>query len=383
MAIHLPVGGSTIKRTIKCPAWISRAATLNTRPKSSAVADLGNLLHDAMEQRYLRDVSFQKLIDEGLEFAGITLAAEHLEILEMMEQATEAALDQYDVDQMILEPFVQWVPDLAGGSIDLLGFSTDGKTAVCLDYKTGRGAVGVKGNQQLMFYLLCAMRDPKTSDLFKNVERYVCVIIQPHIHGTKPDIWETDDAHLQAFADTVDDAIAAATGDNPEAFAGRHCMFCPFEPYCKEKRDKAASALTLDPSKQKSLNESIALAMELKPWIDAVLAEATEKATQGVRFPDFKLVAGRATRKWVDPEAAAETLKLLAGDFAFERKLVSPAGADKLVKQGLFAKDALPEIGKSAGEPKLVERSAKGEEIIPASAADTLKNALDNISDKA
>lgn len=376
MGIHLPVGGSTIDRTLSCPAWLRRAKTLKSPAGSNHAADLGNLLHDAMEAYYGEGKEFCEMVGE-LTFKDLTLKEEHLPILNQMREATEEALDTLDIDQFLCEPFVQLIPGVAGGSIDMLGISADGKTALCLDYKTGRGRVGVKDNGQLQFYLLSAMEDPKTAHLFTEVDTFFCAVVQPYVYGTRPELWECDAEALDDFRVLVDDAIDKTQSVHAPAVPGSHCRFCPYSPYCPEKRDQATSALLLDPKQAEDLDDAVALALQLKPWAEEVLQEATDKAQKGVRLAKHKLVAGRATRFWSDSQQAEHALRELFGDEAYTQKLVSPAQADKLLKAQGHDGDLLsPMIEKKEGNPSLVSRDDNRDELAAINATAILSEQL-------
>jgi len=329
---HLTIGGSTIARTIVCPAWVSRSKDVVRKPAGEA-ANLGNLLHDAMENYYKNGADFESQIENGLTFADITLTDEHLPILDKMVTATENVLDEYNIVDLVLEPFVQLIPDLAGGSIDMLGISEDGKTALILDYKTGRGIVRAEDNAQLMFYTLCAKTDDKTKLLFKDVENFVAAIVQPHVYGLDADIFEFDNATLDRFITIVGKAIEQAQSDKPKASAGTHCHFCPYSSFCKEKREQAKTAYLINTKDKKSLSEALSLAHDLKAWCVSVIEDAEFFMNEGAKIDGYKLVNGRSIRKWADDKEAEKQLAGVFGDAAYNKKLISPTQAAKLYKK--------------------------------------------------
>jgi hypothetical protein len=103
---HLPIGGSTAARTLACPAWLARAKKV-PKPKSSTYADEGNLLHDAMEEYYKNGREFSEMLGT-LTYADHTLNEDHMErLLTPARDAVEGALDRFDIDQFVCEPFVQ------------------------------------------------------------------------------------------------------------------------------------------------------------------------------------------------------------------------------------------------------------------------------------
>jgi len=161
--IHLPIGGSTAERTLHCPVWLERAKKAPKRP-SSAFADEGNLLHDAMEAWQGDSIPFKEMIGK-LKYNDQVLTEElYKTLLAPAATALNNLLDDYSVyDEVLCEPFVQYIPDEADGSIDVLARSQDGKTVIIADYKFGQAPVKVENNSQLQFYALCARTDPQTA----------------------------------------------------------------------------------------------------------------------------------------------------------------------------------------------------------------------------
>ena len=66
-------------------------------------------------------------------------------------------------------------------------------------------------------------------------------------------------------------------------------------------------------------------------WAQGVQKHAHKLLMEGGILPDYKLVAGRSQRKWVDEQVAEESLIQILGDKAHVSKLVSPAQAEKLL----------------------------------------------------
>ena len=360
---HLTIGGSTIARTIACPAWVGRSKTVIKKPAGTP-ANLGNLLHDAMENYYKNGADFESQIENGLTYADIRLADEHLPILNKMVTATEAILDEYDITELVLEPFVQVIPGFAGGSIDMLGISDDGKTALILDYKTGRGIVRAEDNAQLLFYTLCAKTDDTTKMMFKDVENFVAAIVQPHVYGQSADVFEFDNATLDRFVTKVGKAIEAVQSDKPKAVAGSHCHYCPNASLCKEKREQAKTAYLINTKDKKSLSEAVTLAKDLKSWCDNVIQDAEFYMGEGAQIEGYKLVEGRSIRKWIDDKEAKHVLYKILGDDVYSTKIITPTQATKLLyKADIEGKYYDYLVTKKAGKPSVVSITDPREEL--------------------
>lgn len=368
MGKHLPIGGSTASRTISCPAWVERAKKL-PKPPSNKYADEGNLLHDAMEEHYKNGTYFLDLID-SLNFNGITLEYDHVHLLNDAKKALEEVLDEYEIDQLFLEPFVEIIPDLVGGSIDVLGISADGKTMLIADYKFGQGYVDVNENAQLSFYALAAMTDPKTAKHFRDCERIVHAIIQPKLSNDAR-LWIAPATYLQEFKEKLFDAIE----NNQRAETGQHCQYCPAAPVCPERKQQAKSALLLDPSTAEDVAEAFGMALDLEVWINTVKRQAEELALSGVSLKGFKLVQGKSNRRLT--ATAEEEILLQLGSMATITKLKTLTQLEKILGKGVLEEKNWVEKPDGA---LIVVRDTDKREAVTLTVEKNLKNFVDKVS---
>jgi hypothetical protein len=227
---HLKIGGSTIARTLQCPAWIQR--TKFEVNKSGVAADIGNLLHDAMENHYKHNRTFLEQL--GLKYKNQILTTEHLPILYSMKADVERVLRKFDAKIYKLEPFVQLITDVAGGSLDVLAVAN--RAAIIMDYKTGRVPVSAIDNKQLKFYALCAYYDHDTRDVMQVEEFHLC-IIQPTAERTLS-IETVTLIDLMKFEIEVQNAIEESSKENPKAMGGDQCEYCPAKNSCDEYRHR-------------------------------------------------------------------------------------------------------------------------------------------------
>jgi hypothetical protein len=323
-------------RTIACPAWVNLSADMPNGGTSEA-AELGTALHDAMEW-LMGDLA--RLPDDcmGTTFNGIKITYDHIndKIMPAYDELDQLRLD-YGIKNFVLEPFVELIPGLAGGSIDFLGVSADGKTVVVVDYKFGYNLVSPEENAQLMFYALCADADPATNDMFKHVETLVLAIIQPNDQGIDDmRTYTCPVSDLDAFEDTVAAAVKQAEDGCDKPVSGPHCKFCPAESVCPVKTGLARKAQMLPAVQLFNLGEYLPMVDELEAWIKAVKKLAHETLEAGQKVPGYKLVDKRASRVWTDPDAAAKKIKAMRGiayhDDACDIKLKSPAQMEKAFK---------------------------------------------------
>ena len=386
--LHLKIGGSTASRTLNCPAWLSLTADIPKRPAGVAAID-GSMHHEVQELCRNEDILPADVLDRDF----IYREGDHerkfgpadLDLAEIAYNALEQIMDKYDIDEFMIEPFVEIIPNEAGGSLDFFGWSADGKTIVVADYKFGNYAVSAERNSQFMFYMLAAMTDDKTKAKFKKAERLVLAVIQPKVKGVWSD-YVLADNDMDLFITKLHTAIKDSRSDNPTQKAGSHCKYCPYEPYCDKKTKAAASALKLDPKHQDTLSEAMAMVEEVEQWAKSVREEAHAQLERGVEIKGFKIVKKKAVNAWIDPEAAQKRLmtefpkKLL---FKVTEKFITGPQAITLMKglkkkgeyEGDFDVETLIEKKSPAGTV-LVSEDDDREAIVIGATPENLKNLM-------
>lgn len=250
-------------------------------------------------------------------------------------------------------------PDLFGTG-DFVHFSPSTKTLTVLDYKHGAGKpVEVKNNSQLKYYALGALLELKVG-----ADKVTYGIIQPRCpHPDGPLRTETIDAlDLLEFADDLVKAAKATEDPNAPLVAGDHCRWCPAAAICPERKriaDKAAMS-AFNPQKYDAalLAKTLAEIDGIEAWCKSVREFAYSEAERGETIPGFKLVAKRATRKWLDA-FAARTWLLSKGvnksDIETTPELKTPAAIEKVIGKELAK--GLPEfvIAESSGHTLVSE----------------------------
>jgi CRISPR/Cas system-associated exonuclease Cas4 (RecB family) len=306
---HLPIGGSSFLRTLGCAGWLEASKDIKPRPAGAAAVN-GSMHHEVQEVCQHEDKRPEDLIGlvykEGKE--TLTFTENDLPLANKAFDATNKILDELMVDEFIIEPFVQFIKGEAGGSIDLLGLSEDGKTIIVLDYKFGRVKVDVENNAQLLFYLVCARHDKKTADMFKNVKKIELVIIQPQ-HGVGVYRWSSSIAELDAFEIKMTEAIEKTKLKIPPKHPGKHCKYCPAEPYCKEKRADVVGAIGLGARSKDELQACADKVEQVEDWLNSVKQELYIQMNRGVAVKGWKIVDKQASLKWTDADAGRMALK--------------------------------------------------------------------------
>ena len=165
---------------------------------------------------------------------------------------------------------------------------------------------------------------------------------------------------------------------------GEWCTFCKARSTCRE-RTKSNMALAKEEFKEPPLltDEEIEDVLSkidgLLSWANDVKDYAFQKALNGKKWTNYKLVEGRSNRKYSNETEVANIL-IAAGYDPYEKKLVTITELQKRLGKQKFEELVGKFIVKPEGKPTLVERSDKRAEIEITSAQDDFKN-IDNMED--
>lgn len=340
MGYHYQYGGSTAKRTLNCPGWKALTATLPEQDTSSSYADEGTVCHEACEKLGLNeDLAYEDLLNLNIKCNDAVLTEDLLEdkVIPAFE-AYEDLLDEFKLEFTEAELQVEH-DESTGGTVDLVAWTDD--VLFIGDYKFGDGnMVYAEHNEQMMFYAWCLLTDDKLKDI-PRPEKILLSIIQPSDRRDEiTDVWETSYDEIIDFGASFIGARRIAAQSNPgeNLHSGDHCKFCPAAAVCPQKTGQAAAALRIDTGDhdelQERLVEALELAEQLTPWIKEVFAFAEHQDELGVKIAGWKRVDKRATRKWIDEEAAEKYLKrTLKAANAMKSKVISPAESEKVAKK--------------------------------------------------
>lgn len=232
------------------------------------------------------------------------------------------------------------------GTADFVAYDPFSRTLEVADLKYGQGVVvEVRGNAQLRYYGLGALLSIDLKEF--PVEVVKITIVQPrtaHPDGAIRSEEITVD-ELVGFAGELLDAARATIAPDAPLHAGAHCRFCPASGRCPEQRNRAQLVAQSDfavseftpPAPGLLAPEQFATMLGqlhiLDDWMKAMRAHAQSMLERGETVPGFKLVAKRATRKWVDEQETEAWLHAKGHDNVdiYEMKMKSPAQIEKLV----------------------------------------------------
>ena len=107
-----------------------------------------------------------------------------------------------------------------------------------VDYKTGKIPVDPVGNEQLMFYALCA------AHLAPKAKGVTVHIVQPWAEIMEG--WFADTVTLQDFMKLAQQQEAKVTSKTIEFGPGDHCMFCPANPHSRGDKGSPLCPVMMD-----------------------------------------------------------------------------------------------------------------------------------------
>lgn len=293
-------------------------------------------------------------------------------------------------DKIIVErKFPLWYMEGRNGRVDTIAFS-NGHTHV-VDYKYGQGViVDPFENLQGAIYARSAMEEALVfGEIPKGqfVESPVSIhIYQPRGRGAEDapfHVWETTWGQILEFTKQVTDAAELILGDGETEFrpSDKACRFCPAKGFCTARtkdfvRDVKVlppvqtGKLTLPPASVITMEQLAAVLQHgeaIKQWVDDAKEYALEHMKNGGKIEGFKLVQGRAgNRYWTDEEKAAALLlehTHLRENEVWEKSVVSPGGAEKLLGKKALTLDLLNLVARAEGKPTIAPVADKRPEF--------------------
>jgi len=163
------------------------------------------------------------------------------------------------------------------------------------------------------------------------------IIVQP------PSIkrWTTTPERIKQFERELVAAVKEAQRPDARLATGDHCRWCAAKPICPQMNGaiERATRLKIKELSVEQVNLMLSQADILEDWIKDLRALAFQMVEKGgVKLPDHKLVAKRATRSWVSgAKAALLALGLTESELM---EMASPAQVEKILKK---KKLAMPE----------------------------------------
>lgn len=353
MTKHATLSASSAHRWINCPGSV-RLCTGLVSPLTE-YAERGTANHTLAEW-CLTDAKFTDAAEKiGKSVLKSRITGEFLVVREEDASAVQVYLDTIRTDfartpgavLTVEKRFnLDWLYPGLFGTNDAMLSQPYGILRV-YDYKNGAGvAVDAEGNPQAMYYALGALG----RDNLESVEEVEIVIVQPNGQGEKVKRWSCTPDDLYNWANNVLQPAAIFT-ENPDAPLrdGEWCKFCPAAAQCPQLRKTAFEAAGLAftdvlPSEValpapallpvEQLGRLAEIGKQLRAYFTAIDDAVHQHLIQGHRVPRWKLVEGRASRKWADEAKVAAVLQPLYGESIYEpRSLRSVSQMEKGIEK--------------------------------------------------
>lgn len=280
----------------------------------------------------------------------------------------------------------------ATGTSDAVIIDGANRTLVVADLKYGMGVkVDAIGNHQLQMYALGAYEAYSLLADFSHVSMYIHMPRLNHVseyHITVEELMQFADRVKEAAHDvelaierhgdaTIDFDVFLQPGE-------KQCRFCKAKATCPallaEVTDVVGGqpATAADFAQFKPVDTTdglgdnyLSIAMDkvglVEDWCKAVRAEVERRLLRGDKVPGYKLVEGKqGNRQWVDSAKAEAALKALRlkQDEIFERKLISPTAAEKVLKKTPAKWEKLQGlISRNPGKPSVAPVTDKRPEL--------------------
>lgn len=299
-------------------------------------------------------------------------------------------------EPIVEKKFPLWYMDGRNGKVDVLTIS--GSHTHIVDYKYGQGViVDPFENLQGAIYARSGMNLALRHKEIANGELMdapVSIhIYQPRGRGAEDSpfhVWETTWGEILEFTKKVTDAAELILGDGKTEFvpSDKACRFCPAnilvagdtpgtaKRLCPALQKNAQQSLEVLPPLEKKMHFPPAKAISaaqlaavlqhgdaIKQWVDDAWEYALEYLKGGGTIEGFKLVLGRqGNRYWTNPEKAAALLLKdthLRENEVWEKSVVSPGGAEKLLGKNKLTLDLLNLVARAEGKPTIAPAADK------------------------
>jgi hypothetical protein len=391
---HAKYSPSGAHRWMRCPGSLKAEEGL---PDSSTIwADKGTVQHHVSAQ----------CLEQNLEadaFTGVLYTPEsgigiQHDVLFDQDLAADAQtyIDQIRAASAGAERWIEWKVDFSALIQEIDQFGTvdaaiaHSRELQIRDAKFGVTPVSAEENEQLQIYALAALFDLERFGY--EFERVRLAIHQPKV-SEEPDEWVIEVAQLHDFLDRLREAVARTKAPDAPRIAGpKQCQWCKAKGMCPEYDAYTHAVVEYDrgnvtvahPSSydNQTLGEKGVMLDLVEAWIKAARAEIERRLLDGQVVPGHKLVRGKkGNRAWVDADQVEKLMKdsfRLKTDEMYERSLISPAAAEKLLKKASPKRwERLQElIGQADGKISVALISDKRPEYVPSDEVDSMFESL-------
>lgn len=282
----------------------------------------------------------------------------------------------------------------ATGTADAVIINGAERNLTVVDLKYGMGVqVDAIENPQLQMYALGAYEAYSVLADFDTVSMYIHMPRLNHVseyHISVAELLEFADqvraaaanvghAKAQPYADARDDTLSLRDYLQP---GEKQCRFCKAKAGCPALLAEVTEVVGGKPATAEDFAQfapdaadelgsagdnylSMAMAKVglVEDWCKAIRAEVERRLLRGDTVPGYKLVEGKlGNRQWISQDEAEAAMKSmrLKQDEMYERKLISPTAAEKVLKQNPAKWEKLQKlITRNPGKPSVAPAADK------------------------
>lgn len=312
---HAKLSASGANQWLNCPPSIK--ASEGVGDSSSEFAREGTFAHELSELYFsnlyenLSDAAFKQQLEQSKsnEYYSEELREYVEQYVDIVEEKINEAKAQ-DEPILFFEhrlDLTRYVPE-SFGTGDVVVYYNG--TVEIIDLKFGKGVeVSALNNPQLRLYGLGAYELLKD---FEDIHTIKMTIVQPRLHNISSESVDAADLVEWGLNTVKPQAIKAHNGEG-EFHAGSHCRFCKIRHTCRAraeandvKAEDMAEPYTLTDDELSTLLHKLP---EVKRWASDVEEYCKSQAIENKReFDGWKVVEGRANRKYVDDTQVFERL---------------------------------------------------------------------------
>ena len=327
---HALLSASSAHRWIHCP--MSATAEATEPDQETAFSKEGTLAHEVAEwvaSGRSRDTGLDKGSEDGITGEMIECAESYAEYIhEHVKGASAEILLEQRLD------FSPWVPEGFGTGDCLI---LEDRHLTIIDYKYGIGVpVSAENNDQMRCYALGALND--YGSLY-DIENVTMCIFQPRINNVSE--WEQTSEELTRWAENdLKPAAEKAFNGKGGYCAGAWCKFCKHAGKCRELTKVCTKTVDLFGKKRKveslapfEIDEILRSFPMIELWMKRITETALQRMMNGEAIPGQKLVEGRSTRKWDNPEQVIAELRTdyPESEYMTKPELMSVAALEKSI----------------------------------------------------
>ncbi len=359
MAKHALLSASASKQWLNCPP--SAKVCAQADDQVSPYAQQGTDAHELCEYKVLKALGRNPNDPtENLEYYDAEMencTQEYCNyVMEQLEDSKSHCADPEVLVEQRLD-FSKWVPE-GFGTGDCIIVADD--ILHIIDFKYGLGVlVDAYENPQMMCYALGAL---DIYDGIYDIKAVKMTIFQPRRDNIST--YTMDKSELLQWADTVLAPTAAlAYAGEGEYKAGDHCQFCKVKSICRKRAEYNLELAKYDFEMPVNLEDSEIAAIlpkvdELVSWANDIKEYALQQALSGNVYSGYKLVEGRANRRYINDEQVA-SLVMENGYDPYEKKLLGITAMTSLLGKAKFNELLGGLIEKPQGKPTLVPNTDK------------------------